>query len=174
MGNDDGQLRMRFDEDEAVGYRGPVVTKIVGITYRQLDYWDRTELVQPTVRGASGSGTQRLYSFDDVVALKVVKRLTDTGVSLQKIRKAIDELRARGRGLADSTLVSDGVGVYAVEDGEALIDLLRKGQGVFAISVAPVIDELRGEVTAFPSERVSDLEGEVVDGGTPDVAVVAG
>ncbi len=162
----DGQLRFAFDEDDAVGYRGPTVCKIVGITYRQLDYWDRTELVQPSVRGAQGSGSQRLYSFDDVVALKVVKNLVDTGVSLQKIRKAIDELRERGRGLAESTLVSDGVTVYAVEDGEELIDLLRKGQGVFAISVAPVVDELRGEVTAFPSERVEDAV-EVADTAAP-------
>lgn len=152
--SNDGQLRFAFEDQDAVGYRGPTVCKIVGITYRQLDYWARTDLVAPSVRTASGSGSQRLYSFDDVVALKVVKNLTDTGVSLQKIRKAIDELRDRGCGLAESTLVSDGVTVYAVEDGDELIDLLRKGQGVFAISVAPVVDELRGEVTAFPSERI--------------------
>ncbi|MFT5563399.1 MAG: DNA-binding transcriptional MerR regulator [Myxococcota bacterium] len=170
----DGQLRMSFDEDDAVGYRGPTVTKIVGITYRQLDYWDRTELVQPSVRGASGSGTQRLYSFDDVVALKVVKRLIDTGVSLQKIRTAIDELRLRGRGLAESTLVSDGVSVYAVEDGDALIDLLKKGQGVFAISVAPVIDELRGAVTAFPSERISDVVEVADTSGDAEVLRITG
>ena len=155
--SNDGQLRFAFDEDDRVGYRGPTACKIVGITYRQLDYWARTDLVSPSVRTASGSGSQRLYSFDDVVALKVVKNLVDTGVSLQKIRRAIDELRERGRGLAESTLVSDGHSVYAVEDGEQLIDLLRKGQGVFAISVAPVVDELRGEVTAFPSERLEDV-----------------
>ena len=152
----DGQLRLTFEDDDARGYRGPTVCKIVGITYRQLDYWARTELVEPSIRSATGSGSQRLYSFDDVVALKVVKNLVDTGVSLQKVRKAIDELRARGRGLAESTLVSDGQTVYAIEDGEQLIDLLRRGQGVFAISVAPVVDELRGEVTAFPSERLDD------------------
>ena len=152
----EGQLRFSFDEDDAVGYRGPTACKIVGITYRQLDYWARTELVAPSVRTASGSGSQRLYSFDDIVALTVVKNLVDTGVSLQKIRKAIDELRTRGRGIAESTLVSDGVSVYAVEDDTQLIDLLRRGQGVFAISVAPVVDELRGEVTAFPSERLED------------------
>lgn len=168
--SNDGQLRLAFDDDDAVGYRGPTVCKIVGITYRQLDYWDRTELVQPSVRGATGSGSQRLYSFDDIVALKVVKNLVDTGVSLQKIRKAIDELRSRGRGLAESTLVSDGVTVYAVEDGDELIDLLKKGQGVFAISVAPVVDELRGEVTAFPSERI----GEAVRVEQGDEAVATG
>lgn len=153
------QLAMAFDEDDGVGYRGPIVCKIVGISYRQLDYWARTELVTPSVRSAGGSGTQRLYSFDDIVALRVVKRLLDTGVSLQKVRAAIDELRRRGHTLAGSMLVSDGVSVYAVDDGDELIDLLKKGQGVFAISVAPVVDELRGEVTAFPSERVEEAVG---------------
>ncbi len=150
------QLAMAFDEDDGVGYRGPTACKIVGITYRQLDYWARTELVTPSVRGADGSGTQRLYSFDDIVALRVVKRLLDTGVSLQKVRAAIDELRRRGHGLADSTLASDGTSVFALEGEDQLVDLLKKGQGVFAIMVSPVVDELRGEVTAFPSERVDD------------------
>lgn len=153
------QLSMAFDDDDGIGYRGPIVCKIVGISYRQLDYWARTELVTPSVRSAGGSGTQRLYSFDDVVALRVVKRLLDTGVSLRKVRAAIDELRRRGHTLAGSMLVSDGVSVYAVDDGDELIDLLKKGQGVFAISVAPVVDELRGEVTAFPSERVEEAVG---------------
>lgn len=170
------QLAMAFDADDGIGYRGPTVCKIVDITYRQLDYWARTELVTPSVRGADGSGTQRLYSFDDIVALRVVKRLLDTGVSLQKVRQAIDELRRRGQGLADSMLVSDGVSVYAVDDGDELIDLLKKGQGVFAISVAPVVDELRGEVTAFPSERVEDAvapsEEQPAQAGAEDAAAV--
>lgn len=165
------QLSMAFDDDDGVGYRGPTVTKIVGITYRQLDYWARTELVTPSVRTAGGSGTQRLYSFDDIVALRVVKRLLDTGVSLQKVRAAIDELRRRGKGLADSMLVSDGASVFALEDGDQLIDLLKKGQGVFAISVAPVVDELRGEVTAFPSERI---EESVTADADEDVEAAAG
>jgi len=134
------------------------VCKIVGISYRQLDYWDRTELVTPSVREASGSGSQRLYSFDDVVALRVVKRLVDTGVSLQRIRLAVDELRRRGTSIAEATLVSDGTTVFAVDDDAQLVDLLRKGQGVFAIAVGPVVDELRGEVTAFPSERIDPAD----------------
>jgi DNA-binding transcriptional MerR regulator len=153
----EGQLRLDVgDAEERVGYRGPTVCKIVGITYRQLDYWARTELVQPSVRDAKGSGTQRLYSFDDVVQLRVVKRLLDTGVSLQRVRSAVDELDRRGQSLADVTLVADGTTVYAVDDSQQLIDLLQKGQGVFAIAVGPVVDELKGEVTAFPTERVED------------------
>lgn len=134
------------------GYRGPTVCKIVGITYRQLDYWARTGLVNPSVRQADGSGTQRLYSFDDIVQLRVVKRLVDTGVSLQRVRLAIDELRDRGRSPADVTLVSDGTSVFMVDDNAQVIDLLQRGQGVFAIALGPVVEELRGEVTAFRTE----------------------
>jgi DNA-binding transcriptional MerR regulator len=167
-----GQLALDVGEAGVrEGYRGTSVVKIVGITYRQLDYWARTGLVEPSVRKATGSGTQRLYSFDDVVRLRVVKRLLDTGVSLQKVRLAVDELRARGRSLADATLVSHGESVYLLDDDASLVDLLRRGQGVFAIALGPVIDELKGEVTAFPTERLDD-RGQIVPVEEPaDVAV---
>ncbi|MBN9327386.1 MAG: MerR family transcriptional regulator, partial [Cellulomonas sp.] len=84
------------DLDVSIGYRGPTACKAAGITYRQLDYWARTGLVEPSVRPATGSGTQRLYSFRDILVLKVVKRLLDTGVSLQQIRTAVGHLRERG------------------------------------------------------------------------------
>ena len=172
-----GQLALDVGDAAGVreGYRGPTVCKIVGITYRQLDYWARTALVEPTVRRASGSGTQRLYSFDDVVRLRVVKRLLDTGVSLQKVRMAVDQLRAHGHSLADVTLISDGDSVYAVDDDAMMVDLLRRGQGVFAIALGPVVDELEGEVTAFPSERLAPEDEIVVpssplEAGDPDEA----
>lgn len=151
-----GQLAFDVGDDghEQVGYRGPTVCKIVDITYRQLDYWARTELVTPTLRQARGSGSQRLYTFDDIVQLRVVKRLLDTGVSLQRVRLAVDELRSRGQSLSDVTLVADRNSVYAVDDNAQVIDLLARGQGVFAIALGPVVDELRGEVTAFPTETV--------------------
>lgn len=85
-----------LEGDGAVGYRGVTACHAAGISYRQLDYWARTTLVVPSVRDASGSGTSRLYSFRDLVVLKVVKRLLDAGVSLQNIRKAIEALRSRG------------------------------------------------------------------------------
>ena len=117
-GADAAQLRLDVGAmgAETEGYRGPAVCKIVGITYRQLDYWARTGLVNPSVRQAEGSGTQRLYSFDDIVQLRVVKRLVDTGVSLQRVRVAIEELRTRGRSPSDVTLVSDGSSVFMVDD----------------------------------------------------------
>ena len=82
--------------DELVGYRGPSACQIAGITYRQLDYWARTSLVVPSIRSAAGSGSQRLYSFKDILVLKIVKRLLDTGISLHNIRVAVDHLRQRG------------------------------------------------------------------------------
>ncbi|HEX9767513.1 MAG TPA: MerR family transcriptional regulator [Nitriliruptorales bacterium] len=160
----DGQLSFDIGdgEDPHSGYRGPTVCKIVGITYRQLDYWARTELVTPSVRQATGSGSQRLYSFDDVVHLRVIKRLLDAGVSLQRVRLAVQELSARGHRVGEVTLVSDGASVYAVDDSAQVIDLLQRGQGVFAIALGPVVEELKGEVTAFPRERLDDLS-EVAD-----------
>ena len=99
--------------DELVGYRGPSACQIAGITYRQLDYWARTSLVVPSIRGAAGSGSQRLYSFKDILVLKIVKRLLDTGISLHNIRVAVDHLRQRGvQDLANITLFSDGTTVY--------------------------------------------------------------
>jgi DNA-binding transcriptional MerR regulator len=154
-----GQQGLLCEEDVValpmdVGYRGPAACTAAGITYRQLDYWARTGLVEPSLRKAEGSGTQRLYSFDDVVRLRVVKRLLDAGVSLQKVRLAVDELRVRGQSLADATLVSDGTSVFTVDDDAQVLDLVRRGQGVFAIALDPVVTELRGEVASFPAEPV--------------------
>ena len=120
----------------SLGYRGTTACNAAGITYRQLDYWARTDLVAPSVRSAAGSGTQRLYSFKDILVLKVVKRLLDTGVSLQNIRVAVEHLRARGvDDLANVTLLSDGTTVYECTSAEEVVDLLAGGQGVFGIAV---------------------------------------
>lgn len=152
-----GQLTLDVGEAGSTneGYRGPAVCKIVGITYRQLDYWARTALVEPSVRRADGSGSQRLYAFEDILQLKIVKRLLDTGVSLQKVRMAIEELRARGQSIVEATLISDGTSVFTVDSDQQVLDLLRQGQGVFALSLEPVVEELRGEVSAFPAERAT-------------------
>ena len=123
--------------DELVGYRGPSACQIAGITYRQLDYWARTSLVVPSIRSAAGSGSQRLYSFKDILVLKIVKRLLDTGISLHNIRVAVDHLRQRGvRDLANITLFSDGTTVYECISAEEVVDLLQGGQGVFGIAVS--------------------------------------
>lgn len=115
------------------GYRGPRVCKLVGITYRQLDYWARTGLLRPSLADAKGSGTQRLYSYSDVLELKVIKRLLDAGVNLQHTRRAIECLRESGGDLATANLVIGAEGTVLARSGEEIVDLLRGGQGVFNI-----------------------------------------
>ncbi|NMR30100.1 MerR family transcriptional regulator [Crystallibacter degradans] len=145
--------------DEDAGYRGPTACKAAGITYRQLDYWARTGLVEPAVRGASGSGSQRLYSFRDILVLKVVKRLLDTGVSLQQIRTAVEHLRERGvEDLAQITLMSDGASVYECTSADEVIDLVQGGQGVFGIAVGRVWREVEGSLAELPSEHVTEQD----------------
>ena len=151
----------RYDEvdTDLVGYRGPTACAAAGITYRQLDYWARTGLVAPSVRGATGSGTQRLYGFKDILVLKVVKRLLDTGVSLQQIRVAISHLRERGvEDLARITLMSDGASVYECTSDDEVIDLVQGGQGVFGIAVSGAMRELTGAIADFPGERADGGE----------------
>ncbi|MGI8888586.1 MAG: MerR family transcriptional regulator [Nocardioidaceae bacterium] len=161
-----GRQGLLFDDDVApmpddVGYRGPMACSAAGITYRQLDYWARTGLVEPTVRTAGGSGTQRLYSFRDVLLLKVIKRLLDAGVSLQQIRTAVHHLRERGTDdLTEVTLMSDGASVYECRSAEEVIDLLQGGQGVFGIAIGGVWREIEGSLSDLPSERAARVEDD--------------
>lgn len=128
---------------EDAGYRGAVAADVAGITYRQLDYWARTGLVVPSVRGASGSGSQRLYGFHDILVLKLVKRLLETGISLQQIRAAVQRLHDIGvSDLTGVTLMSDGASVYLCTSNDEVIDLVHQGQGVFGIAVGKVIHEV--------------------------------
>ncbi len=161
-----------FDDDvsplpDDVGYRGPTACNAAGITYRQLDYWARTKLVEPTVRGATGSGTQRLYSFRDILLLKVIKRLLDAGISLQQIRTAVQHLRERGTDdLTRVTLMSDGASVYECTSNDEVIDLLQGGQGVFGIAIGGVWREIEGSLSELPSEKASapsDLADELAE-----------
>jgi len=138
-----------------LGYRVPTVLQAAGITYRQLDYWARTGLVLPSVRDATGSGSQRLYSFRDVVVLKVVKKLLDAGVSLRNVRAAVEHLRARGVAeLAQMTLVSDGSTIYECSSADEVFDLLHGGQAVLqVVPVARTLAEVGGTLAPFPGER---------------------
>ncbi|MFI5764592.1 MULTISPECIES: MerR family transcriptional regulator [unclassified Streptomyces] len=144
---------------EQVGYRGPTACAAAGITYRQLDYWARTGLVEPTVRPAYGSGTQRLYSFRDVVVLKIVKRFLDTGVALQNIRTAVQHLRDRGfSDLERMTLMSDGATVYECTSSDQVVSLLQGGQGVFGIAVGVVWRDVENALSQLHGERVDTGE----------------
>ncbi len=142
------------------GYGAPTVCKMVGITYRQLDYWDRTGLLTPSLRAASGSGSQRLYSFLDLVQLRVIKRLIDTGLHLTKVRQAVDWLRDNlhvDQPLASVHLLSDGNRILTSFDRDDardyLMDALSRGQGVFAIAVGQIRRDLEGELLEFPTGR---------------------
>jgi DNA-binding transcriptional MerR regulator len=140
-----------------VGYRGPTACSAAGITYRQLDYWARTGLVEPSVQAAHGRGSQRLYSFRDILVLKVVKRLLDTGISLQQIRAAVQHLRDRGTaGLAQVTLMSDGVSVYECTSTDEVVELLQGGGGVFGIALGQVWREVEGDLAVLPAVRAED------------------
>ena len=169
----DGQ-QLLFGEDapvspamaDDIGFRGPVACTAAGISYRQLDYWARTGLVEPSVRSASGSGSQRLYGFRDILVLKVVKRLLDTGISLQQIRSAVEFLRERGSAdIAQVTLMSDGISVYACTSPDEVVDLLQGGQGVFGIALGRVWQEVEGSLAELPSEA-PDQAGDDVTSGT--------
>jgi DNA-binding transcriptional MerR regulator len=177
-GDPPGSQGALFETDEAlgvgrgadagsadIGYRGPTACSAAGITYRQLDYWARTGLVEPSVRAAHGSGTQRLYSFRDILVLKVVKRLLDTGISLQQIRAAVQHLRDHGsEDLAQVTLMSDGISVYECTSADEVVDLLQGGQGVFGIALGRVWREVEGDLAVLPAVRAEDGFVAVVPG----------
>jgi DNA-binding transcriptional MerR regulator len=165
----DESLTVHSDD---VGYRGPTACAAAGITYRQLDYWARTGLVEPTVRAAHGSGSQRLYSFRDICVLKVVKRLLDTGISLQQIRAAVTHLRDRGtEDLARLTLMSDGVTVYECTSTDEVVDLLAGGQGVFGIALGRIWREVDGTLAELPAERAQKPDGEHASDSRDELAV---
>jgi DNA-binding transcriptional MerR regulator len=147
--NQPEQLSLRAEE----GYSGPEVCRVVGITYRQLDYWARTDLVRPSLADARGSGTQRRYSYQDLVRLKVVKSLLDAGVKLQAARSAIDYLRDDlGEAKWETaSLVLDGSNSVLARDGDQLVDLVRRGQGV--LNIVPLGSMLQ-EVDAAIHELV--------------------
>jgi DNA-binding transcriptional MerR regulator len=136
------------------GFRGPQVCKIVGITYRQLDYWARTDLIRPSIADARGSGTQRQYSYRDLVELKVIKSLLDAGVSLQSARRAIEYLRENlGEDIAATNLVLSGNGSVLAGTGEEIVDLLRRpGQGVLnVVPLAGMVKELDAAILKIPA-----------------------
>ena len=143
--------------DDFEGFRGPQVCKIVGITYRQLDYWARTDLIRPSIADARGSGTQRRYSYRDLVELKVIKGLLDAGVSLQSARRAIEYLRSNlGEDIASASLVINGTGSVLVRTDGELVDLVRRGQGVLSIvGLGVVKDELDAAITDLRPPRES-------------------
>ncbi len=141
-------------------YTSKQVCKIVGLSYRQLDYYDRTNVLKPSVNSALGHGSRRMYSFDDLLKLKVIKKLIEAGVSLQKIRKAkkfLEENSEKANGLLDVTLISDGNSVYACSSDKSIVDTLKSGQGVFGIALGKVYEDLRGDIENHFSKTTANI-----------------
>ena len=144
------------------GYTGPQVCKIIGITYRQLDHWTTTKLIKSSLRNIKGSGHHRTYSFEDILKVKIVKNLRDAGMSLQKIRQALtalEKIMGSNSNYSDVTVVSDGQSIYASRDELEFIDILKKGQAVFGISLAPVKEEVERIVIDLWPEGDKASEG---------------
>ncbi len=141
------------------GFSGPQVCGLVGITYRQLDYWARTGLLIPSIATATGSGSKRRYSYHDVLEIKVIKQLLDAGISLQRTRNAVECLRDNlNADLASTSLILSGSSsVLASDDGE-IVDLLKGGQGVFnIISMAGVISELDADIVSIANKSATNI-----------------
>ncbi len=141
-----------------MAYNTKTVCRITGLTRRQVDYWDRIGFIKPEVQEASGYGSVRLYSFRDLVQLKVAKVLLDKGLSLQKIRKAIDYLKEKfpevEKSLAELRLITDGESIFVLtEDKKTILDALSKGQLVMSIAIGRIVEELKGNIETVGRER---------------------
>ena len=144
------------------GFTGNEVCNITGITYRQLDHWTTTNLVDASIRNIKGSGFHRIYSFQDIVKIKLVNKLRYAGISLQKIRLAlinINQILGKKINITDISIFSDGQSIYVITDNNEMLDLLRKGQAVFGISLGPVHTETEAEIFSLYPEKVSAKNG---------------
>lgn len=141
-----------------MAYNSKTVCKLIGITKRQIDYWDRTHLVKPSIQDAGGRGSIRLYSFEDLVQLAVVKKLKDQGITLQKIRKSLIYLRKNfteiKKPLAQLKFITDGETIFVLtKDKKVILDTLAKGQLVFSLAIGQIIETLKGEVENISEEK---------------------
>lgn len=141
-----------------MNFNSKAVSKVTGLSFRQIDYWDRTHFIKPTVSEASGYGSVRLYSFNDLIQLRVAKTLMDKGISLQKIRKAINYLKKNmpeiKKPLSELRFLTDGETIFVLtKDKKEIIDTLRSGQLVFSIALGEIVEDLKGEVIAMQKEK---------------------
>ena len=137
------------DLADQIGYSGTQTAKVVGISYRQLDYWARTDLIRPSLTDAAGSGSRRRYSYADLLELKTIKKLIDAGIKLEQVRKVFSYLRQHvSTDIASAHIVIDG-GSVMLCDGDQLVDVLKHGQGVLnVLSLGGVKDELEADLAA--------------------------
>jgi len=148
------------------GFSGREAADIVGITYRQLDYWARTDLIRPSLADAKGSGSRRRYSYKDLVELKMIKTLLDAGQKLERVRAAFEYLRDLGDDLSAAQLVIAGDSVVLVREGENLIDVVNKyqGQGVLnLLALDGVVEQVEAAILELrPLDAELEPSGPVI------------
>jgi len=138
-------------------FTSPETSRITRLSLRQLQYWDKTDLVTPSILRGRGRGSRRLYSQDDLLQLKVVKTLLDVGMSVQSVRKSLAFLRKLLDGhrvLSDLILVSDGYSIYAYRDNDTILDTLHDGQQVFRLALGELAKEVKNEIKHVHEEHV--------------------
>ena len=145
------------------GFTAQQATRLTGCTPHQLRYWDKVDLVTPSLQETGGRpGRRRLYSFRDLVALRVVKSLLDNGMSVQRVRRAWDYLRRTADmddHLAEVRLVTDGQSIFAVaRDEEELLDALRQGQLAFFVAINEIARTVEEDVSRFELDRERFLD----------------
>lgn len=141
-----------------MNFNSKTVSKITGLSFRQIDYWDRTHFIKPSISDAAGYGSVRLYSFNDLVQLKVAKTLLDKGISLQQIRKSIIYLKKNmpevERPLAELRFLTDGESIFVLtKDKKVIIDTLKSGQLVFSIALGEIVEDLKGDIASMQKEK---------------------
>nr|WP_231129349.1 MerR family transcriptional regulator [Bifidobacterium choloepi] len=163
------------DPEYTRGYRGTVASKIAGITYRQLDYWARKGIVEPSITPSHGSGSRRLYSFKDIVILAVSKQLLDVGVNLQNVTNAIEYLMTKSvAALEHTTIMCDGTRVHDCSKSEQIAALLGSGRAVFGISVGTIFKRVTAELEDEDYTELADGDMAVVHGGgVPSIEEIA-
>lgn len=164
---------MLFAPENEIGeqraYRGTVASKVAGITYRQLDYWARKHIVEPSLHSSNGSGSRRLYSFKDILVLAVSKRLLDAGVNLQNVTLAIGYLNNHTVDeMASITIMSDGEEVYQYTTDAEVLNLMRGGKAIFGLSVGSLHHEIEEKLSQesyidLDEQVISEKTGRVID-----------
>jgi len=140
------------------GYTGPEVCNITGISYRQLDHWTTTSLVDASIWNIKGSGYHRIYSFQDIIKRKLVNKLREAGVSLQKIRlalKNVKQILGKNINISDVSIFSDGKSIYVITNNNEMLDLIKQGQAVFGISLGPIHTETEAEIYSLYPDKIS-------------------
>lgn len=148
------------DEDDRRAFRGAVASRVSGITYRQLDYWDRRHIIEPSLFSSNGSGSRRLYSFKDIVLLSIAKRLLDAGVNFQNMTVAVSHLKQRRASeLRGITLTGDGEHIRVCVSDAQVLSAVKESQVLFALSIGQIYDEVDARLH---EEKCIDLDEQVI------------